>query len=58
MGLVLKQADGATVYLKEVSPGRYDFIVEDERGIVTAHRGWPVRSVTRLAKNYGWRGWP
>ena len=27
-GQVLKQADGATVYLNEVSPGRYDFIIQ------------------------------
>jgi hypothetical protein len=28
------------VYLNEVSPGRYDFFVQGERGVITAHRGW------------------
>ena len=57
-GLVLRQADGATVYINEVSPGRYDFIVEGDNGVITAHRGWSYGSVTRLATNYGWEGWP
>src|SRR5438132_5184491 len=48
-GRVLQQADGETVYLKEVSPGRYDFIVRGERGVITAHRGWSYKAVDRLA---------
>lgn len=57
-GRVLQQADGATVYVNEVSPGKYDFIIQGGRGVVTAHRGWSFKSVTRLAGNYGWQGWP
>jgi RHS repeat-associated protein len=57
-GRVLQQADGATVYVNEVSPGKYDFIIQGERGVVTAHRGWSFKAVTRLAGNYGWKGWP
>ena len=57
-GQVLQQADGGTVYLNEVSPGRYDFIIEGSRGVITAHRGWSYKSVARLAGNYGWQGWP
>lgn len=52
------QADGARVYIREVSPGRFDFFVQSERGIVTAHRGWSLKSVSRLAANYGWEAWP
>lgn len=57
-GLRLIQADGAAVFLKEVAPGKFDFIVQGERGIVTAHRGWTAKAVTRIARNYGWEGWP
>ncbi len=57
-GRLLRQADGARVYVNEVSPGRYDFIVIGDRGVITAHRGWSFKSVSRLAKNYGWIGWP
>jgi hypothetical protein len=44
--------------VNEVSPGRYDFIVIGDRGVITAHRGWSFKSVSPLAKNYGWIGWP
>lgn len=57
-GLATRQSDGANVFVREVTPGRFDFIVEGERGVVTAHRGWSQKSVDRLAKNYGWEGWP
>ena len=30
------QGDGAKVYIKEVSPGKYNVIVEGDRGIITA----------------------
>lgn len=45
---------GATVYLNEVTPGRYDFIVKGDNGVVTAHTNWPLKAVTRIAGNYGW----
>jgi RHS repeat-associated protein len=54
-GQVLRQADGATVYLRETSLGRFDFIIEGERGIVTAHRNMPQEAIGGLAKRYGWR---
>ncbi len=57
-GVVLQQADGATVYLNETAPGRYDFIVEGQNGIITAHTNWPASSIQRLAQNYGWTGLP
>lgn len=46
------------MYVNEASPGKYDFIVIGDRGVITAHRGWSFKSVTRLVKNYGWIGWP
>jgi len=52
------QADGATVFLREILPGRFDFIVEGTRGVITAHRGWSQKAVDRLASNFGWVGWP
>lgn len=57
-GHVTRQANGATVYVNEATPGRFDFIVEGERGVITAHRNWRQGAVDRLAKNYGWEGWP
>lgn len=57
-GLATRQSDGANVFVREVTPGRFDYIVEGERGVVTAHRGWSQKSIDRLAKNYGWEGWP
>lgn len=53
-GQVFSQADGATVYLNQATPGRYDFIVEGNNGVVTAHTNWPVKAVVRIASNYGW----
>ena len=57
-GFVTRQSDGAAVYVREVSPGRFDFFVEGQRGVVTAHRNWSQKSIDRLARNYGWEGWP
>ncbi|NHA16187.1 RHS repeat-associated core domain-containing protein [Thioalkalivibrio sp. XN279] len=53
-GQVLHQSDGAKVFLRESSPGRFDFIVEGERGVITAHRNWSQKSIDGIAKNYGW----
>ena len=57
-GQVFTQADGASVYVNEVSPGRYDFIIEGNDGVVTAHTNWPLNSITRIAKSYGWNWTP
>ncbi len=52
-GIVLQRADGATVYLNEVASGRYDFIVEGENGIITAHTNWSAKAIQWIAENYG-----
>jgi len=49
------QADGARVYIKEISPGRFNVIVKGDRGVITAFRNIRQSSFDRLSKNYGWR---
>jgi hypothetical protein len=53
-GTELMQEDGATVYLKEITPGRYNVLVEGERGVITALKNVPWDKVAKLASNYGW----
>ncbi len=49
------QSDGAKVYIKEIDNGRYNVIVEGERGIITALKNISEKSLERLTKNYNWR---
>lgn len=44
----------ATVYMNETTPGRYDFIVEGDNGVATAHTNRPLKAVVRIASNCGW----
>jgi len=53
-GRVLTQADGATVRVLETSAGRFNVVVEGERGIITTFENLKQKSFDRLAKNYGW----
>ena len=57
-GRVLRQADGATVYLKEVAPGRFNVLIVGNRGVITGMRNLPTSAVDRLARNYRWEGHP
>ena len=52
---VKTQSDGAKVYIKEVSPGKYNVIVEGDRGIITALKNISKKSLDRLTKKYNWR---
>ena len=52
---VKTQSDGAKVYIKEISPGKYNVIVEGDRGIITALKNISKKSLDRLTKNYNWR---
>ena len=54
-GRVLTQADGATGRVLETSAGRFDVVVEGERGIITTFEKLKQKSFDRLAKNYGWK---
>ena len=49
------QADGAKVYIKEVGDGKFNIIVEGDRGIITALKHISQKSLDRLTKNYNWR---
>jgi hypothetical protein len=53
-GVQFLQRDGATVFLKEVTPGKFNVIVEGSRGVVTALKNVSEKSVARLSANYGW----
>ena len=55
LGSGFKQADGATVYLRQLSSGRYNAVVWGEKGIITTMKGWSQKSIDRIAKNYGWK---
>lgn len=52
-GVQLLQKDGAIVFLKEVTPGKFNVIVEGGRGVVTCLKNISEKSVARLAQNYG-----
>ncbi len=54
-GDVYIQSDGATAYVKEVAPGRFNVIIEGAKGVVTALKNIPQSAVDRLAKKYGWK---
>ena len=54
-GLCKAQADGAKVYIKEISPGKYNGLVEGEKGPITVLKGIGQKAVERLGRNYGWR---
>lgn len=53
-GTQLLQRDGARVFLKEVVPGKFNVLVEGQRGVVTAMKNISWRSVCRLGANYGY----
>ena len=52
---IKKQRDGAKVYIKENSQGRFDIIIEGSKGIITALKNISQKSLDRLMKNYDWR---
>ena len=54
-GCIKTQKDGAKVYIKEVSEGKFNVIVEGSSGIITALKGIGQKALDRLTKNYRWR---
>lgn len=54
-GRVMTQADGALVKILTNSKGRFNVVVEGERGIVTTFENLSQKSLDRLGKNYGWK---
>ena len=54
VGEVWSQADGATVRILQNGAGRYDIVVEGDRGLITTFKNLSQKSFDRLANNYGW----
>lgn len=55
MGKAFSQSDGATVYLHEISSGRFNAVVLNADGkVITTMSNWSQKSINRIAKNYGW----
>ena len=54
-GRVMTQADGATVRILQNEAGRFNVVVEGERGIITTFENLSQKSLDRLGKNYGWQ---
>ena len=51
----LTQADGATVYVKGVGHGKYDYMIVNEEGqMVTGYKGTTGDELRRVAEKYGW----
>jgi hypothetical protein len=48
------QSDGATVFVKEVAPGKFNVLIEGQRGVVTALKNLSEKSLAGLAANFGW----
>jgi hypothetical protein len=53
-GQILRQADGATVRILQNDAGRFDVVVDGEKGLITTFRNLSEKSLHRLSKNYGW----
>ena len=49
------QGDCAKVYIKKISNGRFNVIVEGDNGIITALKNISQKALERLTKNYNWR---
>lgn len=57
-GIQTTQRGGAQVFIKEVAPGRFNVIVQNQAArVVTSMRSLSFKSIQRLGRNYGW-GWP
>ncbi len=56
-GRALNQKTGGKVYLKEITPGRYDVYVENLAGKpITSFKNIRFNKLQNLARNYGWEG--
>ena len=47
VGKAFTQADGATVYLHEITPGRFNAVVEGRKGIITTMGNWSQKSINQ-----------
>jgi len=53
-GGVLSVNEVRVTYLHEITPGRFNAVVEGRKGIITTMGNWSQKSINRIAKNYGW----
>jgi RHS repeat-associated protein len=54
-GRAMTQADSAIVHILENASGRFNVVVEGERGIITTFENLVQDSLDRLGRNYGWK---
>lgn len=47
------QKDGAQVFAQQIN-GKFNVVVQGERGVITTFKNLSEKSLERLAKNYGW----
>ena len=53
-GQMLTQADGAIVRVLQRASGRFDVVIDGERGLITTFANITQKSLDRLARRYGW----
>jgi hypothetical protein len=53
--IIKTQANGAKVYIKEVSSDRFNVIIEGNKGVVIASKNISQKALDRLSNNYGWK---
>jgi hypothetical protein len=53
-GAVGSQADGAIVRALQNEAGRFNVVIDGDRGLVTTFSNLSQKSFDRLARNYGW----
>ncbi len=56
LGRAFTQADGANVFLHEITPGRFNAVIQNQTTgkVITSMGNWSQKSINRIAKNYGW----
>ncbi len=53
-GQLLTQADGAAVRVLQNEAGRFNVVVDGERGLITSFSNLSQKSLERLGTRYGW----
>jgi RHS repeat-associated protein len=55
-GKIFQQADGANVFLHEITSGRFNAVIQNQTTgkIITTMNNWSTKSINRMGKNYGW----
>lgn len=52
---IITQTDGVQVYIKDTGGCKYNVIVEGTNGVITALKDISLKSLEKLAQNYGWK---